>query len=479
MIDTDGKSSEGRSGRRKSTFQPARSLAAVLLTGQGKSYFARDHRFRQLLLALSAGILPLTAFAQSVPLTQDTYVVTGTPTNYGVAAGLQVGGAGNDQSLVQFDITTLPVGVTAANVAKATLVLFTRTVTTGGTVNIYAANGPWTETTVTGQNSPSIGATVASSVGVNFANQYFYADVTSAVQSWVAGTLANNGFIITGNGGVNVQFGSKEDTTSSHPAELLITLTNSGPAGPAGATGASGATGATGATGGGATGATGATGGTGFNGATGFTGATGATGAGAAGATGATGGTGSNGATGYTGATGATGTGATGATGGTGSNGATGYTGATGATGVGITGTTGATGSNGPAGPSGPTGANGSGGFGFAFGSPANSAALTAGSTQTAYLTVPRACTINSWDITVDGGTISFDVWKVATGTAIPTSTNSIVGGTYPSIATGTAIHSTTLTTWTTTAVAANDIVGINIQAAATAKFASFVVGCN
>jgi len=147
MIDTDGKSSEGRSGRRKSTFQPARSLAAVLLTGQGKSYFARDHRFRQLLLALSAGILPLTAFAQSVPLTQDTYVVTGTPTNYGVAAGLQVGGAGNDQSLVQFDITTLPVGVTAANVAKATLVLFTRTVTTGGTVNIYAANGPWTETT--------------------------------------------------------------------------------------------------------------------------------------------------------------------------------------------------------------------------------------------------------------------------------------------------------------------------------------------
>ena len=450
MIDTDGKSSEGRSGRRKSTFQPARSLAAVLLTGQGKSYFARDHRFRQLLLALSAGILPLTAFAQSVPLTQDTYVVTGTPTNYGVAAGLQVGGAGNDQSLVQFDITTLPVGVTAANVAKATLVLFTRTVTTGGTVNIYTANGPWTETTVTGQNSPSIGATVASSVGVNFANQYFYADVTSAVQSWVAGTLANNGFIITGNGGVNVQFGSKEDTTSSHPAELLITLTNSGPAGPAGATGASGATGATGATGGGATGATGATGGTG-----------------------------SNGATGNTGATGATGTGATGATGGTGSNGATGYTGATGATGVGITGTTGATGSNGPAGPSGPTGANGSGGFGFAFGSPANSSALTAGATQTAYLTVPRACTINSWDITVDGGTISFDVWKVATGTAIPTSTNSIVGGTYPSIATGTAIHSTTLTTWTTTAVAANDIVGINIQAAATAKFASFVVGCN
>ena len=118
-----------------------------------------------------------------------------------------------------------------------------------------------------------------------------------------------------------------------------------------------------------------------------------------------------------------------------------------------------------------------SSGFGVAFGSPSNSSALTAGGTSTAYLTIPKACTINGWNITVDAGTITFDVWKIATGTAIPTISNTIVASAFPALASGTAVHSTTLTGWTT-AVAANDIVGINIKTVATAKYASLIVGC-
>lgn len=103
---------------------------------------------------------------------------------------------------------------------------------------------------------------------------------------------------------------------------------------------------------------------------------------------------------------------------------------------------------------------------------------LKTGSTATVYFTVPFACTISAWNITVDTGTITFDVWKVATGTAIPTVTNTITASALPAISTGTAIHSTTLTGWTT-AVSANDIFGINVNTVATATKASLTLQCN
>lgn len=94
------------------------------------------------------------------------------------------------------------------------------------------------------------------------------------------------------------------------------------------------------------------------------------------------------------------------------------------------------------------------------------------------YMTVPFACTITAWNITVDTGTITFDIWKIATGTAIPTVANTITASALPAISTGTAIHSTTISGWTT-GVSANDIIGININTVASATKASLVVQCN
>lgn len=104
--------------------------------------------------------------------------------------------------------------------------------------------------------------------------------------------------------------------------------------------------------------------------------------------------------------------------------------------------------------------------------------ALTSGSTAVTYFTVPFACTIAAFNITVDTGTISFDIWKKATGTAIPTVANTIMTGGYLAIASGTALHSTTLTDFTTTAVSANDIFGIEIEAVSSATKASLVIQC-
>lgn len=75
------------------------------------------------------------------------------------------------------------------------------------------------------------------------------------------------------------------------------------------------------------------------------------------------------------------------------------------------------------------------------------------------------AYTISGWSITAMGSspTCTIDVWKIASGTALPTVSNSIMG-TKPALATGNVIESTTLTGWST-AVTKGDIWGINIDA--------------
>jgi hypothetical protein len=94
------------------------------------------------------------------------------------------------------------------------------------------------------------------------------------------------------------------------------------------------------------------------------------------------------------------------------------------------------------------------------------------------YFTVPFACTISAWNITVDTGTATIDVWKSATGTAIPTVTNTIAAAATPAISTGTALHSATLTGWTT-AVNANDIFAFQLKAVSNATLASLVLECD
>jgi len=102
--------------------------------------------------------------------------------------------------------------------------------------------------------------------------------------------------------------------------------------------------------------------------------------------------------------------------------------------------------------------------------------ALSSGSVV--YLTVPYACTISAWNMTVDAGTATIDIWKIASGTAIPTVSNTITASALPAISTGTAIHSTTLTGWTTS-VSANDIFGFSLKTVATAKYVDIDVECD
>ena len=123
------------------------------------------------------------ASAQTVPLTQDAYVVPGSATNSGSATTINAGGANGAQALVQFDLSTLGIGVTGTNVARATLTLFAGKVGATGNFSISVANGQWTEATVSGVNSPVAGAAVQSAVPITNGNTYVYVDATAAVQN--------------------------------------------------------------------------------------------------------------------------------------------------------------------------------------------------------------------------------------------------------------------------------------------------------
>lgn len=115
-------------------------------------------------------------------------------------------------------------------------------------------------------------------------------------------------------------------------------------------------------------------------------------------------------------------------------------------------------------------------GIPFSVGIPGGTA-LTAGANDVDYITVPFACTIAGYDLAVDAGTVTVKFWKKATGTAIPTSSDSIstagVG-----ISTGTAIQSTTTSDFTTTAVSAKDVMAMKVTAVSSAAYVQGVLPC-
>ena len=82
---------------------------------------------------------------------------------------------------------------------------------------------------------------------------------------------------------------------------------------------------------------------------------------------------------------------------------------------------------------------------------------------------VRSACTLIEATILTQGGTGScvVDIWKTPIGTYPPTSANSICGGNYPSITSGTTLVKTSLTGWTT-AVSAGDTIMFHLTSSST-----------
>ena len=184
-----------------------------------------------LVLLVTLGALT-SAFAQITP-SQDSYTNTAaTTTNYGTAATLGVVSSATSiqTTYIQFNLSSIPVGYTSTNVAKATLKLYINSVATGGSFNLNFVNGSWSEKTITAGLSPALGGSIASSISLTTANanNYVLIDVTTAVGDWLNGSQANDGIALVANSPLSATIDSKENSAQSHPAELDIVFAAGG-----------------------------------------------------------------------------------------------------------------------------------------------------------------------------------------------------------------------------------------------------------
>lgn len=93
-----------------------------------------------------------------------------------------------------------------------------------------------------------------------------------------------------------------------------------------------------------------------------------------------------------------------------------------------------------------------------------------------AILLIKSSFTASKWSISAKGTspTATFDVWKIASGTALPTISNTIIntgaGGVKPALSSGNVIESTNVSNWTTT-FTEGDILIFNLDACANATY--------
>ena len=181
-----------------------------------------------------------TVYATDATLIANTYISKSSPTtNYCNDQTLHTGGSAI--SLLQFDLSSLPAGTTATNVARANLILFLHSVTTPGAIQLYLVDQSWGPCTVTYHTAPTMLSPAFAQVPIEAgtSNDFLVVDVTTQVQNWLDAPNSNNGIAIlaaTTSPSTTVQFDNKASTGTSHPARLDITLANGvpGPQGPQG-----------------------------------------------------------------------------------------------------------------------------------------------------------------------------------------------------------------------------------------------------
>jgi hypothetical protein len=203
---------------------------------------AARRRGRAFLLAFA---LASVTWAATAPVAADTYISSSNPTlNFGNLTTLNVGGG--NSALIGLDLSSLPSGLTAANVQRATLTVFVNKVSTAGSLDFSQVVSAWTESGVTFSGAPAFGPAFQHNISVSTSGSYLTVDITALMQQWVTGAAPNFGVMIQASvaqPGTVIALDSKESTSTSHPAYAEVVLASVGPQGPTGPPGSTGAMG--------------------------------------------------------------------------------------------------------------------------------------------------------------------------------------------------------------------------------------------
>jgi len=179
-------------------------------------------------------LAPLGAWAAGANANADTHINSASPaTNYGGGNAVNIGAGFT--GLIQFDLSSLPAGLTAAEINKATMTFYVNSALAGGAVDIAQVTSVWTETGVNINNRPTYLSPFATGVATTTSKQYITVDMTQLVKDWVTSVAPNYGVQITaatGAPGTVLTLDSKETQTTSHPAFLDVVIQSVGPAGP-------------------------------------------------------------------------------------------------------------------------------------------------------------------------------------------------------------------------------------------------------
>jgi hypothetical protein len=167
--------------------------------------------------------------------------------NFGDSATLTINRG--SAALIRLDLSSLPSGVTAANIQKASLTVFMSRSAAAGTVDLAQVTSNWSESAVTYNDQPTTAPPFLKNVPLGAAGSYATFDITSLVQQWLSGSAPNYGVEIMSSPtqtAMVVELDSKESNTTSHAAYAEIAIVSLGPPGPTGPTGASGPAGPSG-----------------------------------------------------------------------------------------------------------------------------------------------------------------------------------------------------------------------------------------
>ncbi len=189
--------------------------------------------------ALASGQIPVTddtftsSCAASTSFGSAIALVVQSPTASGLMASPAEPNGCKAISYVRFDVAgSLPANL--ASVDKATLRLYVNIVVSSGTFDVYLANGPWSEGSLTMNSAPPMPTQlVKAGVSVTKGQKYVDIDVTSAALSWLPPGSTNYGLVLEPSSGSNIfaAFDSKENILTGHDPALYTVLISAGPQG--------------------------------------------------------------------------------------------------------------------------------------------------------------------------------------------------------------------------------------------------------